>query len=298
MKKTIATLFACLLLAAGFSCAKNPGLQVDPAQDEFFDMTRHIMTGEEIEIYRHLPDLDSRKAFAREFWEKRDPDPGTPDNEAYTDFMQRIEFAIRHFDEHRGQKRGWDSLRGRILLQLGFPDERETGNKVFNNGRDYRYEIWYYRQYQLYLTFIDRQGFGQYEIYGRYPPALAEAASKSRFRLPDTNRGEHSFRFDSDCRPGEIRIVIPTGQLLFNESTDRLEARFSFQINVYRNYRFVEAIRKDLEYSDSPQTVLKQKEIIYKIPFSGQQKGRYYLEIIGKDEQSGSRYRNFCKIRI
>src|SRR5215831_9687844 len=45
-----------------------------------------IMTPEEEKEFKALKTDDERAAFAKTFWEKRDPTPGTPENEYETIF--------------------------------------------------------------------------------------------------------------------------------------------------------------------------------------------------------------------
>lgn len=303
MKRTISAVLLVLVLAAGSACGLRRGPRIDPTRDQFYDMTRHIMTEEEIEIYRHLPDLESKKTFIREFWEKRDPNPSSEENEAYMEFMQRIEFATRWFDEHRGQMRGWDSLRGRILLQLGFPDRRKTGNSVFLTDQYERrysnYELWYYREYGLRLLFVDRNGFGQYDFYGRYPSGLTYAVKQSRHQMPGsaTRETETRFRFDADYGNGRIGLTIPVKHLVFDEQEERLSARFSFTVFTYLDYRSAGTLSQEFHFSDSKAAVLEKKEIRFEIPYETDPQGSYFMEVIGRDEQSGQRYRTFFKIR-
>ncbi|UCH95670.1 MAG: GWxTD domain-containing protein, partial [Candidatus Aminicenantes bacterium] len=95
-------------------------------KDSFFEKARFIMTKQEIEIYKHLPDKAGKEQFIEEFWKKRDPNPETEENESREEFEERITYANKWFKEH-SKDRGWDTQRGRILLQLGFPDRREFG---------------------------------------------------------------------------------------------------------------------------------------------------------------------------
>ena len=121
MKKDILLLIVCVLVLCGL-----PQPIGAAASDPFFEKARLIMTKEEIEIYKHLPGAEEKEEFIKEFWKKRDPTPATEENENREEFEKRIAYANKWFNE--GSKgRGWDTERGRILLQLGFPDRREFG---------------------------------------------------------------------------------------------------------------------------------------------------------------------------
>ena len=78
----------------------------DPYYESFFEKARLIMTKEEIEIYKQLPDLKSKEEFIDEFWKKRDPFPETPENENKIEFERRIAYANRWFRENRRCRAG------------------------------------------------------------------------------------------------------------------------------------------------------------------------------------------------
>ncbi len=285
------------------SCSKMPPVEQDPFFSSFFEQTRHIMSPEEIEIYRHLPDAKAKEEFITEFWLKRDPDPNTEENESKENFEERIEFANRHFNEHRGQNRGWDTLRGRILLQLGFPEERRWGTKRVTDAtgimRDYQTEIWYYYRHQLTLVFSDRDGHGEYEL-ETLSPSLLTAIENSHYSIdnalfPDN---ENTFKFRTEYKNGEILIDIPSKSLLFNEDEDWLSADFSFTIYVYEDFRKTDTITRDIRFKEDKETVLRSKDITLKIPFSREKPGTYQLDIIGKAMGDNQRYRNFCRVRF
>jgi GWxTD domain-containing protein len=117
---------AVLLMAAacGTSGTKTrKGINMEPSEgslkDPFFEKARLIMTKQEIEIYKHLPDKKAKDEFVVEFWKKRDPSPETEENENLEEFMERIEYANKWFNE--GSKgRGRYTERRRILLKEGY----------------------------------------------------------------------------------------------------------------------------------------------------------------------------------
>ena len=118
------------------------------------------MTKSEIEIYKHLPDNAARESFIEDFWEIRDPTPGTEANENRMEYERRVEYVERFFKEKIGSGRGWDSDRGKVYLLLGEPDERNTrqGTILDRFGQPKRVlkEVWIYNYHGLYLEFSDR----------------------------------------------------------------------------------------------------------------------------------------------
>lgn len=64
---------------------------IDMEKDPFYEKTSLIMTKEEIEIYKRLPDRKSREEFIEEFWRIRDPDTSSEENENKVEFERRVE---------------------------------------------------------------------------------------------------------------------------------------------------------------------------------------------------------------
>lgn len=124
MNKTLTGAAAVLSLLACLSCSRFPEPKnLDPEGREFFSKVRYIITKEEREQFLRILPAD-RPAFIEEFWERRDPTPGTAANEFKEDYFRRIEEANMMFKE--GSTPGWLQERGRVYITLGRPDNRET----------------------------------------------------------------------------------------------------------------------------------------------------------------------------
>ena len=55
------------------------------------------------------------------FWVSTDPDPGTPENEAIEQYLERVSIAYERFlDGLAGE--GWRTDRGEVYLTFGEPD--------------------------------------------------------------------------------------------------------------------------------------------------------------------------------
>ncbi|GAB5519576.1 MAG: hypothetical protein RhofKO_18270 [Rhodothermales bacterium] len=90
------------------------------------------------------------------FWKKRDPTPGTPQNEKMVEYYFRVSHADKLFG--RG---GWRSDRGNILLRYGLPGHIERHPYTFNNKA---YEVWEYPQFRRRFVFIDQTGLNDYQL--------------------------------------------------------------------------------------------------------------------------------------
>ncbi len=102
---------------------------------------------------------EERKRLWDDFWAKRDPTPGTPENELKDEYLRRVEYANEHFSI--GRWPGYKTDRGRIYILLGPPDEIE--DHPFDVDA-YPYQIWYYHSKRLALLFIDQSGAGDYVL--------------------------------------------------------------------------------------------------------------------------------------
>jgi GWxTD domain-containing protein len=83
----------------------------------------YIITNEERSAYKNLQSDPEREHFIEQFWLRRDPTPGTPENEFKEEHYRRIAYANDHF---AAAIPGWKTDRGRIYITYGAPDEKET----------------------------------------------------------------------------------------------------------------------------------------------------------------------------
>lgn len=114
-------------------------------------------------VYARLS-VEGKRGFLRDFWRRRDPSPGTPDNPAMTDFYRGVGYANEAFREGgAAQIPGWRTDRGRIYLKHGRPDE--VLRRPLASPR--AYEAWKYtRGRHRYYVFYDQSGLGHYALIG------------------------------------------------------------------------------------------------------------------------------------
>jgi GWxTD domain-containing protein len=113
---------------------------------------RWIITPEEEQAYKKLSNDEERDAFEEEFWQRRNPNPDSPDNEFREEHYERIEYANEHF---AAGKPGWMTDRGHVYIAYGKPDDIESHasggeyERPFSEGggstATYPFEIWHYR---------------------------------------------------------------------------------------------------------------------------------------------------------
>jgi len=80
----------------------------------------YIITAEERRDFLALKSDADRDEFIEKFWLRRDPTPGTPENEFKEEHYRRMAYANEHF---ASSVQGWQTDRGRIYIVYGPPDE-------------------------------------------------------------------------------------------------------------------------------------------------------------------------------
>jgi GWxTD domain-containing protein len=221
---------AVVLLAA---CESRVNLQLDPESRDFYETSRLVMTNAERDIFNHLPDIDSRREFIKDFWEKRDPDPTTEVNEFKEEFEKRIAYVNLHFKEGR---HGIDTDRGRIYLYLGPPEKTEE--YLFVEGSNGPVLWWIYYKYGLLIEFIDAKGFGSYainEISGDLLGAVEMAKLGETFFDGGTLLTFLNFDLKYDKARGELTLSIPIKKMNFKEEEGALKADFDFEFYIYKD---------------------------------------------------------------
>jgi len=130
--------------------------------DSLYGPTVYLQDAGERNVYPSLS-LDGKRNYMRQFWEKRDPTPGTPANEAMVAYYRLFAEANRRFRESgAGDVPGWRTDRGRIFLKYGVPEE--TLRRPVS-GDTPPYEVWKYsRPRQLKYVFLDETGLGNYQL--------------------------------------------------------------------------------------------------------------------------------------
>jgi GWxTD domain-containing protein len=143
-----------------------------------FDKASYIATSEERGVWKSLAGSEPKKKFLTRFWNGRDSDPVTPENEFYQEYMKRIEEADELY--RTAYRPGWKTDRGRVLVTYGKPDAVERNSSESDLKP---YEIWTYDRIQsgVEFVFVDKGGFNNYEL----------VHSTMRNELSDTNWKRH-----------------------------------------------------------------------------------------------------------
>lgn len=133
--------------------------------DEAIAQLRYIAYSDEIKKLGKSKTENKEDKF-RAFWAKRDPTPETPKNELMDEYYRRIQYANEKFGTWQD---GWKSAMGMIFILFGPPDDIEV-NMYGRDGR--HYQRWTYFKISRSFTFVDYNGFGEYEFLDPYVSSL------------------------------------------------------------------------------------------------------------------------------
>ena len=131
---------------------------------------RWIISSEERTHFLNLSSDDQREQFIIDFWERRNPTPGSTENPFKMEHYQRSAFANQHF---AGKVPGWKTDRGRIYILYGPPDSIDShpsGSYQLASGiraSTDPLEIWYYKSIagfgrSITVRFVDKCRCGDY----------------------------------------------------------------------------------------------------------------------------------------
>jgi GWxTD domain-containing protein len=134
----------------------------------------YIISTPERNAFARLRTDEEREMFIETFWLRKDPTPGTVENEFRDEYYRRIVLANERFTSPGGP--GWQSDRGRVLIHLGLPDEMESHPATVELDRAtgqvrnvFRTEMWRYKfveglgQNKIFV-FVDPAGEGVYRL--------------------------------------------------------------------------------------------------------------------------------------
>jgi len=138
----------------------------------------YVIDDAERAAFKNLTSNAERDCFMAQFWLRRDPTPGTPENEFKQERYRRMAYANKHFSTASGAP-GGQTDRGHIYILYGPPDEIDSHPK---RSHPYAVELWLYLRLYRHLegigdnstiTFVDKTGKGDYHVApgtGSYTP--------------------------------------------------------------------------------------------------------------------------------
>ncbi|MDZ7295261.1 MAG: GWxTD domain-containing protein [candidate division KSB1 bacterium] len=129
--------------------------------DMAIEQVKYVADKKEYDALRRAQG-DRKLAEFMRFWKRRDPTPGTEENEAMDEHYRRVEYANERFTVFR---EGWKTDMGMVYIILGPPNDIERHPYPPD---DKPYEIWYYYRINRQFVFYDPTGFGEYRLLNPY----------------------------------------------------------------------------------------------------------------------------------
>jgi len=314
-----------VIILAGAACRAAPNLDSmagDPFYKTFFEKTSLIMTDDEVEIYRSLPDRESKAAFIEDFWKSRDLDPTTEENEGRTEFERRVAFANTWFSDWRtfrgrakpvGEQadRGWQSEPGRVFIILGPPDYLADENGVlepFDPTRLYRQSdpvpadassspesmTWVYDRIganrpRLFVYFFRSGTIGRWRTSVFSSREGSEAIEKAKLNyLAEGLRDEVKapFRCSVKYARDAVMFKVRTSGVNYAEEEEKLKASLKVKVVVYRDGRREDVVEKTQDFAFTEDELLALKNLEFAVPWRPRERGRYLFDILVTDMKS------------
>jgi GWxTD domain-containing protein len=135
---------------------------------------RWIITDQEAKTFKSLSNDEERDSFIEQFWQRRNPNPDSNDNEYRDEYYARIAYANEHF---AAGEPGWMTDRGHIYIAYGKPDSIDSHpsggsyERPMDEGggetSTFPFETWHYRYLEgigdnIDIEFVDTCMCGEY----------------------------------------------------------------------------------------------------------------------------------------
>lgn len=126
------------------------------------EQLRYIASSDEMDKLREAEEEERLQLWV-DFWRSKDPTPQTVENEIQDEYYRRLRYANANFGFSK--REGWKTDMGRIYIIYGHPDEVERHPFEMETKP---YQIWYYYKRNIQVVFVDKSGYGEYEIESIY----------------------------------------------------------------------------------------------------------------------------------
>jgi GWxTD domain-containing protein len=145
----------------------QPGQSKASSYDKWLnDDVVYIADDAERAAFIQLTTAEERNHFIEQFWERRNPAPGTTPNKFKEEHYRRIAYANQRFGTASGTP-GWKTDRGHIYVVYGAPDQIDAHAKTAD--KSFVTEVWIYRHVEGIgndgsVTFIDKTARGDFHL--------------------------------------------------------------------------------------------------------------------------------------
>jgi|GEM_PF-2597760 len=292
-KSTIAIVLAFIsgiaFLAVSDTAVFAKKTKMSPDHADFISKVRYIISKDEAAIFKSLPE-EKRDEFIKTFWEVRDPNTATLENEFKDEYYRRIDEANRLF---RCGKEGWLTDRGKTFILLGPPlyiSDRPTGDYA-SNPYTRPYVVWSYGEFSI--LFVDEKNDGDYQVdyvNNQHLALVQEAFVKAKQELKAIgNIFNYDFTYSDTENPASLIFTMNLDQITFKTDNEKMVSKMEIDIKVKdKEYKDVWTYNRPhtVEFSKDGTTSLPKK-IEIRIPLDIQKKGTFffYTSIIKMDDR-------------
>ena len=127
--------------------------------DERYEVVSLLLLKRDRTVWDGLSGAEAKGRFLSIFW-NRHGDPEMPGYQKREQFFERVSFAAKNYRSGL-RPRGWDSDRGRVLIQYGEPDAIDRHVSDFNR---HPYQIWTYSSHRAEFVFVDAGQTGAFQL--------------------------------------------------------------------------------------------------------------------------------------
>jgi GWxTD domain-containing protein len=252
-------LVLCLLCSpiTSLAQAKKAPKDLDPRFRKWLEEeVVYIITPKEKDVFLRLENDRQRDIFIRAFWNQRDPNPTTPENEFKVEHFRRIQYANQHFGKDSPGP-GWRSDMGRIYIILGEP---RSIDRLENLPDVFPVTIWFYDGMIEYglpnafnVVFFRKDGIGPYELYSPLKYGPQYLLVNYRGDMTDYLQAYNLLR---ETQPGIASISL---SLIQGESLQSFQPSIASEILLYQSIPRAPAEKVKDAYAEK---LLAYKDII------------------------------------
>ena len=154
---------AVLVASQSVAAPQNPKEDAYPHMKWVDEDVVYVIDAQEREAFLRLNTDAEREHFVEQFWQRRDPTPGSPKNEFREEHYRRIASASERFGSPNAA--GWKTDRGRIYILYGPPDEIEAHPSGRAGGPPF--QQWMYNELEgigkrVIVEFVDANRDGEF----------------------------------------------------------------------------------------------------------------------------------------
>lgn len=179
----------------------------------------YIIESEERATFLALPSDAERDNFIQQFWESRNPTPGTGDNPYRAEHYRRLAYANEHYGDPKLEN-GWRTDQGRVYITLGAPQQVYT----YPIGKNVRPMVaWFYQSPSpalpsyFYVLFYKRSIGEPYTLYSPYQDGPARLITGLE-ALNDQTRALKQLRQSMGDEVARLAVtLIPSEPANLNE---------------------------------------------------------------------------------